>query len=146
MKKTTALLIVITLVSACFALIGAQQKEIMNKPITIDTIIIFTENLDSLSQFYAKGLGIGPYEKAPNHLGCQLGSVYFGFDRVAKKENAGNSVTVWFSVEDIDTVYARLLSLGAKERSAPSVKPWGDILASVYDSDGNIIGLVKKPQ
>ena len=46
----------------------------------LETVIVFTGQMEALASFYAEGLGIGPFERQPGHLGCQLGSVYFGFD------------------------------------------------------------------
>ncbi len=37
-----------------------------------------------------------------------------------------------------------MIELGAVKRYAPVRKAWGDVLASVFDPDGNIIGVVQK--
>jgi hypothetical protein len=36
------------------------------------------------------------------------------------------------------------MALGARLRYAPLTKPWGDVLASLYDLDGNLIGLSQR--
>jgi hypothetical protein len=46
----------------------------------LTTAIVFTQRMEELARFYAEGLGIGPYQSSPRHLGCQVGAVYFGFD------------------------------------------------------------------
>jgi lactoylglutathione lyase len=108
----------------------------------LETVIIFTERMEELARFYAEGLGIGPYEASPGHLGCQVGAVYFGFDQVERAPaGAGGGVTIWFTVDDIQSTFERLVALGAEVRYGPTRKPWGALLAALHDPDGNILGL-----
>ena len=113
--------------------------------ISLNTIIIFTDRLEELADFYTRVFNFGPWARAPNHLGCQLGSVYFGFDRIKKCEQRSNcGIMLWFEVDDINESYTKLIRNGAVNRYPPVKKPWGDILASVFDPDENIIGIVQK--
>jgi len=118
----------------------------MEKEAALETVIIFTTQMEALAEFYEQALDIGPYESAPNHLGCQVGPVYFGFDQVEKnrKGYAPGSITVWFTVDDIQATFDRLVALGAEVRYPPTQKPWGALLASVEDPDGNILGLSQR--
>lgn len=138
------MLAVMTLILIYFNIFTKQEGIEMKNAGSIDTIIIFTENLEALAKFYQEGFGLGPYEEAPGHMGLRLGSIYFGLDHVQKKEEFGNSITIWFAVNDIKATYDRLLSLGARERYAPNRKPWGDIVGSIFDPDGNVVGLVER--
>jgi uncharacterized glyoxalase superfamily protein PhnB len=74
----------------------------------------------------------------------QVGPVYFGFDQVEELAVASPNVTLWFTVDDIQATYQRLLALGAQERYPPTEKPWGAVLAAVYDLDGNMVGLSQR--
>lgn len=112
---------------------------------TLDTIIIFTEHMAELAEFYAAVLEIGPFQAQPGHLGCQLEQVYFGFDQVDQVEGERpGGVTTWFRVIDLQKTFDKALSLGAKVRYPPTQKPWGDILACIYDPDGNMLGLAQR--
>jgi len=112
---------------------------------SLNTIIVYTSNMTSLANFYTRSLGIGPFDKLPGHLGCQFGSVYFGFDQVQECPDASNcGITLWFEIDDIESAYKTLLENGAMSRYSPTKKPWGGFLASVFDPDGNIIGISQK--
>ena len=110
------------------------------------TVIIFTQDMQKLSAFYAEGLDIGPYQESPSHLGCNVGSIYFGFDQVDDVQASGGGITVWFTVNDLEAAFAKLVELGAKVRYPPTQKPWGGRLAALYDLDGNMIGLSQRPE
>ena len=109
----------------------------------LDTAIIFTTDMESLAAFYQNGLELGEFERSPGHIGMRVGPVYLGFDQVDEVPSGG-PVTLWFTVDDIETTYKRLLGMGAKDISPPERKPWGGFLAAVYDPEGNMIGLSQR--
>ena len=45
----------------------------------LETVIIFTAQMEELARFYCEALDIGPFEQSPDHMGCRLGDIYFGF-------------------------------------------------------------------
>jgi predicted enzyme related to lactoylglutathione lyase len=111
----------------------------------LDTVIIFTEHMQLLADFYQEALQLPPFEEAPGHMGRQLGPTYFGFDQVNEVDRqARAAVSLWFAVDDIDATFERLVTLGAQVRYRPTRKSWGAILASVYDPDGNVLGLSQR--
>ena len=111
----------------------------------LETVIVFTARMEELADFYGRGLAIGPFERSPGHLGCQLGPVYFGFDQVEETaESSRSGITIWFTVDDLERTYERLLQLGGQSVSPPTEKPWGATLASVRDPDGNLLGLAQR--
>ena len=112
---------------------------------SLGTAIIFTARMEELAHFYEEGLEIGPFERSPSHMGCQLGAVYFGFDQVEGAEgNTKGGVTLWFTVDDLQATFERLVAMGARVKSPPAEKPWGARLAAVYDPDGNLLGLSQR--
>jgi predicted enzyme related to lactoylglutathione lyase len=113
----------------------------------LETVIIFTEHMDELASFYQEALEIGPYEHSPGHLGCRVGPVYFGFDQVEGGESSRHmGATLWFTVDDIEDTFNRLVNMGAKVKYPPTEKPWGAVLAAVYDQDGNLLGLSQRKE
>lgn len=111
----------------------------------LETVIIFTERMEELAQFYREALQLGEYKSSPQHLGQQVGPIYLGFDQVDEVEGtAPGGVTLWFTVDNIHATFGRLLAQGAKVRCPPTQKPWGGFLASVYDPDGNMIGISQR--
>ncbi len=122
-----------------------ENKQIEQQGAALETVIIFSEHMEALASFYQEALGIGPYEHSPAHMGCQLGNVYFGFDQVEKVEGeAPAGITLWFTVDDLQATFEQLVSMGVKVIYAPTEKPWGAVLAAVYDPDGNILGLAQR--
>lgn len=111
----------------------------------LETVIIFTERMEELAVFYQEALEIGPYERSPDHMGCRVGPVYFGFDQFKDAESSpGSGATLWFTVDDIEDTFNRLVKMGARVRYPPTEKPWGALLAAVYDPDGNMLGLSQR--
>jgi len=114
---------------------------------SLETVIIFTTRMKELSDFYSQGLNIGPYQESPQHLGCHVGSVYFGFDQVhdeAAEAQSKFGPTFWFTVDDIRAHFDRLVELGATVRYPPTEKPHVGYLASLEDPDGNIFGIAQR--
>lgn len=110
----------------------------------LETVIIFTPHMVELARFYQKAFDLGEYNASPSHLGQQVGPVYLGFDEDPEITTTSPSVTLWFTVDDIQSTYERLIELGAQDRYAPTRKPWGAVLAAVYDLDGNMVGLSQR--
>ena len=112
---------------------------------TLETVIIFTTDMEELAAFYQKGLQLGTYQLSPQHRGQQVGPVYLGIDEVdSLQDNARPSVSLWFTVDNLQATYERLVDLGASVRYPPVRKPWGGYLACVYDPDGNMLGLSQR--
>ena len=114
---------------------------------SLETVIVFTPRMKELTEFYSKGLGIGPYQESANHLGCRIGSIYLGFDQVEDKIAAAQSQlgpTLWFTVDDIHASFDTLVGLRATVRYPPTKKPWGAVLASLEDPDGNVFGIAQR--
>ena len=107
------------------------------------TVVVFSPSDESLADFDQQALDLGPANRSPRHIGFQVGSVYLGFDEI-DTEMAPGGISLWFTVDDIHDAYDRLLQMGAKSRYPPSLKPWGGYLASLYDPQGNIIGLAQR--
>lgn len=114
----------------------------------LDTFIIFTSQMESLAKFYQQGLNLSePAESNDLHTGYPLpGGDYLGFDQIEGvepvKARAGG-VTLWFRVEDVPATVERFIGLGAGVRYKHKVTPFGEVLASLYDLDGNIFGLAQ---
>ncbi|MFC2078888.1 VOC family protein [Candidatus Bipolaricaulota bacterium] len=116
---------------------------------SLDTVVIFTSRMKELAEFYKQGLGIGPFQESPQHLGCLVGSVYLGFDQVDDDSSDGRGTrgaAVWFTVDDIHASFDRLVDAGATVRYSPTKKPWGAVLASLEDPDGNIFGISQRSE
>lgn len=113
---------------------------------TMDTVIIRTTRIRELADFYQKGLQLEkPVPYGDDHLGIQLPGTYLGFDQAEEDRSRHHgAVSLWFRVDDIEDTFQRFNEMGAKVNYPPTKKPFGDILASVLDPDGNIVGLAQR--
>lgn len=115
----------------------------MNRTRGLDTVIIYTRDIHSLSDFYAAGLGLAEPNQVPGHIGYHLPrGLYLGFDQGDDRAVGRGGVSLWFDVDDLEAAFERFVSLGATVRYPPQLKPMGDVLASLVDPDGNVFGLV----
>lgn len=75
----------------------------MGKGAALETVIIYTSDMQRLAAWYRAGLSLGPFLAAPHHLGQRVGPVYLGFDEVTQAdEHDPGSVHVWFTVDDVN--------------------------------------------
>jgi uncharacterized glyoxalase superfamily protein PhnB len=123
---------------------GTEPAQGIEQAARLETVIVFTERMEEMASFYQEAFELGPFESSPGHLGQRVGHVYLGFDLI---EGVGASaeagVTLWFTVNDLQATFDRLVSMGARVRYPPTEKPWGARLASVYDPDGNVLGIAQ---
>ena len=113
---------------------------------TVSTIIIFSVDIRRLADFYRTGLDLGaPDFVEPDHIGFRLPNLYLGFDRVAERPPAPDgAVTLWFTVDDVNRSFQRLVELGAPVKMPPTRKNFGDVIAALYDPDGSAFGLAQR--
>ena len=111
----------------------------------LQTVIIQTSQLTELADFYGRGLELGePAETGGDHLGFPLPNLYLGFDLVDAAPQPSGVVSLWFEVDDIEATFKKFEELGARVKYPPSKKPWGAVLAALYDLDGNVFGLSQR--
>ncbi len=120
------------------------NQENISSGAQLETVIIFTAQMEKLALFYKQAFDLGDYQASPRHLGQQIGPIYLGFDQVDETTTGNPTITLWFTVDDIQATYEQMLALGAQDRYPPTEKPWGAVLAAVYDPDGNMVGLSQR--
>jgi len=111
----------------------------------LQTVIIQTGQMEAMAEFYARGLELGEgAATGGDHLGYPLPNLYFGFDQVAEIPPPSGVVSLWFEVDDIEATFKRFEESGARISYPPTEKPWGAVLASLYDPDGNLFGISQR--
>jgi predicted enzyme related to lactoylglutathione lyase len=114
---------------------------------TLHTLIIQTSKMEEMATFYGGGLKLGePVPTGGNHLGFQLPNAYLGFDNVEEAPEPSGVISLWFEVDDLDETFQRFKEMGAEIKYPPTSKPWGAILAALYDPDGNLFGLTLRTE
>jgi predicted enzyme related to lactoylglutathione lyase len=111
----------------------------------LQTVIIQTGQMVEMAEFYTHGLELDEAAATgADHLGFPLPNLYFGFDLVEEVPDPSGAISLWFEVEDIEASFKRFDEMGAKVKYPPTEKPWGAVLAALYDPDGNLFGLSQR--
>ncbi len=111
----------------------------------MQTVIIQTGELKNMADFYAHGLELGEAAATGgDHSGFPLPNLYFGFDQVDEVPAPSGVVSLWFEVDDIEATLKRFEESGARVSYPPTKKPWGAVLAALYDPDGNLFGISQR--
>ncbi|OGO26854.1 MAG: hypothetical protein A2136_04195 [Chloroflexi bacterium RBG_16_54_11] len=111
----------------------------------LDAVLFASPNPEALAEFYRQGFELEPPKwHGADHLGFNLSNTYLGFDRVGDEILTPRpAVSIWFRVTDSESTFQRLMRLGAKVKYPPTKEESpGEILAMLYDPDGNTIGLI----
>jgi len=110
------------------------------------TVIYAAPDLEKAKNWYVNVLGIDPYFDQPFYVGFNVGGYELALDPDAVSPPGGSSgAVVYWGVADAPSAFARLLSLGAKERSAVQEVGDGIRVATVLDPFNNIFGIIENP-
>ena len=110
--------------------------------ISVEAVLIETVQLAAMANFYRTGFELSEPDTEDNgQVGFQIGDVYFGLEQVEQSSAPSRAMSLWFKVEDARVVYERLLNLGAQTKDPPKDTD-DEVIASVFDPDGNVIGLL----
>ena len=106
------------------------------------TIIYPTTDLVKATAWYTSVVGNAPYFNEPFYVGFHVGGYELGL-LPPGDEDAGDSPTTYWGVDDIRTEHARVIALGAKPKSAIKDVGEGILVATVADPFGNVVGLIQ---
>ena len=110
------------------------------------TVIYHAPDLAKAKAWYAKALGIEPYFDQPFYVGFNVAGYELGLDPDASSTPGGSTgVVAFWGVAEAAAEFQRLISIGAKERSAVQEVGEGIRVATVLDPFGNIFGLIENP-
>ena len=114
------------------------------RPTGIEAVLIRSGRPAELAEFYRSGLDLpDPTPQGDEHVGIRAPGGYLGFDLAPGAEPGPGRTGVWFGVADARATFDRLLELGGTPEEAP-FKGGGEILATVRDPEGNLIGLIEQ--
>ena len=99
-----------------------------------------TNDVIKLADFYRRLLHIEEENEDEVHqliTGGQVAITVYNDGTV--KNNQNKNITLAFTVEDVDSEYVRLLSMGITIIEPPTTRPWGARNMHFNDPDGNHI-------
>ena len=107
----------------------------------IGTVIYPVRDLASAKALFRELLGVEPYADAPYYVGFKVGNQDIGLDPNGHQEGA----TAYYHVDDIKKSLKLLMDAGAETIHEIRNVGGGRLIASIKDTDGNIIGLLQDP-
>lgn len=106
------------------------------------SIIYPVSDLAQAKTMFGTVLGVEPSMDAAYYVGYTVGDLNVGLDPQGHGKGMTGPVAYW-TVEDIETRLLELVDAGATVHQAPSDAGGGSLIASVKDTDGNIVGLIQ---
>ena len=122
----------------------------------LTTAVYHADDHEAAKRWYAELLGVEPYLSRPEYaefrfgdyqheLGLLNGRFLAELGGEAPKAAGPAGVIVYWHVDDVEAVLARLTAMGAKPHQPPRDFGEGFIGASVIDPFGNIVGIMYNP-
>jgi predicted enzyme related to lactoylglutathione lyase len=109
----------------------------MNKG--IKTVVYPVQDISRAKALFRELLGKEPYADDPYYVGFKVGKMDIGLDPNGHKEG----VTAYYEVDNIEASLKSLREAGAQQVQEIKDVGGGRLIASVKDTDGNIIGLLQ---
>ena len=116
-------------------------------------IIVWTDNLKRLKQFYEQALGLTPHSMREDFIAYKWNSgkeeIRFSIglhSRVNERSKDQFRTMINFNVTDINELRSRLKAHGTKFIREPELEHWGGLVATFEDPDGNIIQMLQQPK
>jgi predicted enzyme related to lactoylglutathione lyase len=102
------------------------------------------KDLANAKTLYGKLLGIQPYADGPYYVGFRVGDLEIGLDPNGHKQGVSGPLG-YYQVDDIRKSLQSLLDSGAKLNGEVKDVGGGMLIASVKDTDDNVIALRQLP-
>ena len=110
------------------------------------TVIYHAPDLEKAKTWYSGVLGFPPYFDQPFYVGFTVSGYELGLDPDPASGSPGpGGATVYWGVSNAEQSLQRLVSLGAKERTAIQEVGEGIRVATVLDPFGNVFGIIENP-
>jgi predicted enzyme related to lactoylglutathione lyase len=145
--------VVLLLVAACSverterpAVRSAENTMTAGPLLGLRSGIYHVADLAAATAWYTELLGYGPYFDEPYYVGFDVDGFELGLDpdTTAVRPGAGGAVLYW-GVANADSVFARLLELGAEPMESVNDVGSGVRHATLRDPFGNVLGIIENP-
>ena len=107
---------------------------------SINAVLLHSADPARLVRFYRDVVGL-PLRTDDHgdgvHAECDLGGLHFAIFPGGGAPPGPGPVTLSLHVDDVQAEYDRLRARGVEFTSAPSLRPFGGVLAEFRDPDGN---------
>ena len=110
-------------------------------------IIIWTDNLEKMSNFYENILGLSIRTKKSNYVNFEWEDFKLTISKHSQVEGKSKDkfrIMINFYVLNINKTISNLSENGVKIIRKPEEEEWGGLIATIEDPDNNIIQLLQK--
>jgi predicted enzyme related to lactoylglutathione lyase len=107
----------------------------------IKTVVYPVKDVAKAKARFSALLGVEPYADEAYYVGFKVGDQDIGLDPNGHK----HGMTAYYDVDDIKKDLQSLVEAGAEVQQEIKDVGGGKLIASVKDSDGNVIGLTQEP-
>jgi predicted enzyme related to lactoylglutathione lyase len=111
----------------------------------IGTIIYPVRDIARAKQLYSKLLDVEPYMDEPYYVGYKVGNQDIGLDPNGYKQGMTGPVS-YYHVGDIKKTLQSLQETGAQLMQDVRDVGGGKMIATVKDTEGNVVGLIQLPE
>ena len=111
-------------------------------------IVIWTEDLETLVDFYRDTLGLTPHSVRPDFVAFRWGNMRLSIGKhshVRGRSTEPYRVMVNLGVSDIHRLHKELTAKGVHFLRPPEQEHWGGWVATLSDPDGNTLQLMQQP-
>jgi predicted enzyme related to lactoylglutathione lyase len=100
------------------------------------------KDLEQAKTLFGSLFGVQPHTDTPYYVGYNVAGQEIALDPNGHSQGMNGSTTVWL-VADIRQTLSDLIAAGATEQRPIGDVGGGNLLATVRDTDGNVIGLMQ---
>ena len=108
----------------------------------IKTVLHPVSDVEKAKVVYAALLGVEPSTDSAYYVGFDVAGQHIGLLPGGGPQGLTSPVAYWH-VDDIEATLAAVTAAGATVKDAANEVGGGRVVASVVDSDGNVLGLIQ---
>ncbi len=123
-----------------------EGTEVIN---SVVGVIIWTDRLDVMTQFYRETMGFPVHSVKPYFVAFEWGDMRFSIgthEDVSGKTTESDRVMINLGTENIQEAYEDLVAKGVEFVRPPEQEHWGGWVATLRDPDGNTLQLLQQPR
>ena len=114
-------------------------------------VLVWTDQFDAMLAFYRDTLGLATRSFRPEQpfVSFEWGDVRLSISAHEQVHGIASDpfrIMLNFAVDDIEAAFARLRLAGVPFLREPETEPWGGIIATFADPDGNLLQLFQLPR
>lgn len=122
-----------------------KLKNMQSRFLGLRTLGYKVPDLQKAKEWYTGILGTPPYFDEPFYVGFNVAGYELGLQPAEGKVICGDNISVYWGVEDVQTMYDSLIAAGAMAFEKPTDVGDGIVVAAVKDPWGNPFGIIYNP-